>query len=169
MHTPATVSAPNPTDATPSPPPDRPTRSARPATEGGRPMPPRRNDIRNDIRDDNGTTPCLVCACPFTPIRRQRYCTPVCRQSAWRTRLQDSTPPPTVVLAPRAPRRQTTVYQCPECDTRHLAHQWCDDSRRPPLRAHLDTSHRGKVSPPTWRPPGHSPATADTTATPTSP
>lgn len=93
-------------------------------------MPPQRNDIRND----NGTTPCPVCARPFTPIRRQQYCTPACRQSAWRTRRLDNTPPPTIVLAPRTPRRQTTVYQCPECDTRHLGRQWCDDCNRPCVR-----------------------------------
>jgi hypothetical protein len=36
---------------------------------------------RNDIRNDNPAT-CPVCAATFTPIRRQRYCTPACRQAA---------------------------------------------------------------------------------------
>jgi hypothetical protein len=40
---------------------------------------------RNDVRNDNPFT-CPVCATPFTPIRRQRYCTPACRQAAWRAR-----------------------------------------------------------------------------------
>jgi hypothetical protein len=96
-------------------------------------MPPRRNDIRND----NETTTCPVCANPFTPIRRQQYCTPACRQSAWRTRHLDSPSPPTIVLAPRTPRRPATVYQCPECDTRHLGRQWCDDCNRPCVRVDL--------------------------------
>jgi hypothetical protein len=82
-------------------------------------MPPSRNDIRNDISTaDAGpssavTTPCPVCGNPFTPIRRQRYCTPACRQAAWRTR--HPAPTPTVALPPRTRRRDITVYQCPDC------------------------------------------------------
>ena len=51
-------------------------------------MPPSRNDNRNDINSDGHTTtiPCPFCHSAFTPIRRQRYCTPACRQAAWRAR-----------------------------------------------------------------------------------
>lgn len=54
------------------------SRSPRPGP--GPPMPPSRNDIRND----NGarTATCPTCRQSFTPIRRQRYCTPACRQAA---------------------------------------------------------------------------------------
>src|SRR5450755_2892420 len=89
-------------------------------------MPPRRNDIET-------TTPCPTCAAAFTPIRRQRYCTPACRQHAWRTRHLTAQPPP-VQLPPRVPRRDITVYQCPQCDTRHFGRQWCDDCNRPCTR-----------------------------------
>lgn len=92
-------------------------------------MPPRRNDIRNDNQ-----AACPICAAVFTPIRRQQYCSPACRQAAWRTRHPTSTPPPTTMATPRTPRRDTTVYQCPECDTRYFAHQWCEDCNRPCLR-----------------------------------
>jgi hypothetical protein len=85
------------------------------------------------IRNDNQAT-CPVCAAPFTPIRRQKYCSPACRQAAWRTRHPADTPPPTTVPDPRARRRDTTVYQCPECDTRYFSRQWCDDCNRPCLR-----------------------------------
>ena len=123
-------------------------------------MPPSRNDIRNDkqsaaptpaaapttaappprndIRNDNQPTPhCPVCAAPFTPIRRQRYCTPACRQAAWRTRHHDPTPAPVPVLPPATRRRDHTVYQCPTCGTRRLGEQWCPDCTRPAVRLDL--------------------------------
>jgi hypothetical protein len=95
-------------------------------------MPPSRNDMRNDI----GATACPVCTNPFTPIRRQRYCTPACRQAAWRARHPDP-PAPQIVAPPRTARRDITVYQCPECDTRQLGQQWCHDCHRPCTRIDL--------------------------------
>src|SRR5207245_1340917 len=74
------------------------------------PTPPSRND-------NETTTTCPVCGNPFTPIRRQRYCTPACRQQAWRRRHHTPTPEPVIVLPPRTPRRAITVYHCPGCDT----------------------------------------------------
>jgi hypothetical protein len=92
-------------------------------------MPPPRNDIRND---NETTSACLTCAATFTPIRRQRYCSPACRQAAWRARHPN--PPPAVVVPPRTSRRAITVYQCPECNNRSLGHQWCHDCNRPRTR-----------------------------------
>jgi hypothetical protein len=80
------------------------------------------------------STPCPVCATPFTPVRRQRYCSAACRQAAWRARHPAQTTPPPVVVPPRASRRETTVYQCSECDTRYLGEQWCHDCNRPCVR-----------------------------------
>lgn len=94
-------------------------------------MPPSRNDIRND----NEAIACPVCATAFTPIRRQRYCTPACRQAAWRARRP--TPPPSTVVPSRTHRRDNTVYQCPACDTRQLGQQWCHDCQRPCTRVDL--------------------------------
>ena len=94
-------------------------------------MPP----LRNDNRNDNGTTtPCPTCGAAFTPIRRQQYCTPACRQSAWRARRPAPRPPPVTPPAAGTPRRSITVYHCPECDARHLGRQWCDDCNRPCTR-----------------------------------
>jgi hypothetical protein len=90
-----------------------------------RPTRPWRNDNKT-------TTDCPVCGNPFTPIRRQRYCTPACRQAAWRDRHQS--PKPVVALPPRTPRRAITVYHCSGCDTRALGHQWCHDCNRPRTR-----------------------------------
>ncbi len=78
------------------------------------------------------TAPCPVCATVFTPIRRQRYCSPACRQAAWRTRQ----PAPAAtsnpdLIHPKRSRRAITVYACPDCDTRYLADQWCPDCNRP--------------------------------------
>ena len=99
-------------------------------------MPPSRNDTRND---NTGGTPavtatvtCPVCHTGFTPTRRQHYCTPACRQAAWRARHPTSRPATTVPAA--TPRRASTVYQCPVCDTRYLGQQWCHDCHRPCAR-----------------------------------
>lgn len=97
-------------------------------------MPPSRNDIRNGIK---ATATCPNCATAFNPIRRQRYCTPACRQAAWRTRHPDPAPPPSIVVGPGTTRRAITVYECPECGNRYLAQQWCHDCNKPCIR--LDT------------------------------
>lgn len=95
-------------------------------------MPPSRNDIRNDIPTPRTTT-CPTCGQPFTPIRRQRYCTPACRQAAWRARHPATRPTPTTVT-PGTNRRAVTVYQCPRCETRYLGQQWCHDCHTPCAR-----------------------------------
>jgi len=113
-------------------------------------MPPSRNDSRNDnepvspsrndIRNDNTTAraaTCPVCGTVFTPIRRQRYCAPACRQAAWRARRPDPAPQPSIVVGPRTTRRDNTVYQCLACDSRYLGRQWCRDCNKPCTR--LDT------------------------------
>jgi hypothetical protein len=93
-------------------------------------MPPPRND-------NETTTRCPVCRAAFTPIRRQRYCTPACRQAAWRAR---HTPPPStpdIVIPQNISRRDITVYHCSDCDTRTLGQQWCHDCHRPRTRIDL--------------------------------
>lgn len=98
-------------------------------------MPPSRNDIRNDIPTARTAT-CPTCRQPFTPIRRQRYCTPACRQAAWRARHPQPHPVPATVT-PGTGRRAVTVYQCPRCDTRYLGQQWCHDCHTPCTRLDL--------------------------------
>jgi hypothetical protein len=100
-------------------------------------MPPSRNDVRNDVpAATTRTATCPTCQQPFTPIRRQRYCAPACRQAAWRARHPPPLPEPAVV-APVTSRRAVTVYQCPHCDTRYLGQQWCHDFNAPCTRLDL--------------------------------
>ena len=115
-------------------------------------MPPSRNDnetttpprspstnqpTRPWCNDNETTTRCPVCRAPFTPIRRQRYCTPACRQAAWRARHTQPASAPDIVTPQGISRRDITVYHCPECDTRTLAQQWCHDCNRPRTRVDL--------------------------------
>ena len=95
-------------------------------------MPPSRNEFRNDIPAP-GTVTCPACRQPFTSIRRQTYCTPACRQAAWRARHPQPRPAPTTI-APTTDRRAKTVYQCPECDSRYLGQQWYHDCNKPCAR-----------------------------------
>jgi hypothetical protein len=97
-------------------------------------MHPSRDDIRNDNPAPSDTRTCPACHSAFTPIRRQRYCTPACRQAAWRTRHPIPAPKPSTTTAAPTTRRHTTVYQCTECDTRYLGQQWCHDCNKPCIR-----------------------------------
>jgi hypothetical protein len=92
--------------------------------------------LRNDIET---TMACPACSRPFRPVRRQQYCSPACRQAAWRARIATSA----LEAAGRRPlpasrgRKQHTVYACTECDQRHLGQQWCDDCARPCIRIRI--------------------------------
>ena len=66
-------------------------------------------------RDDAGTMTCPVCQRPFTPTGRQRYCGDRCRKTAFRRRHQEQPVP--VTLPAARPRREHTIYQCPDCAT----------------------------------------------------
>lgn len=93
--------------------------------------------------DDNATTSgptsgfhsCPVCATLFQRIRRQRYCSDTCRRIAWRRRHAAQPEPPPIPAA--RPRRDTTIYQCGECETRYLGERWCFDCVRPCRRVGL--------------------------------
>jgi hypothetical protein len=75
------------------------------------------------------TTTCPTCGAGFTPVRRQRFCRPACRQTAYRRAHQPPpTPPPAAEIRPR---KEITIYQCDECEQRYLAEQWCYDCNRP--------------------------------------
>ena len=71
------------------------------------------------VRDDTATAACPVCTTPFTPDRRQRFCSTSCRQTAWR-RTRSAPAEPVVA-------RSNTVYECPHCETRYLGEQRCQD------------------------------------------
>jgi predicted RNA-binding Zn-ribbon protein involved in translation (DUF1610 family) len=76
-------------------------------------------------RDDHGTTPCPVCQRPFAPIGRQTYCSTACRKTAFRRRHQQ--PGPVITIPKIQPRREITVYECPDCGDRLLGEQRCPD------------------------------------------
>jgi len=82
-------------------------------------------------RDDNGTptgsqqpATCPVCTTPFTPVRRQAYCSTICRKTAFRRR-HSTTDRPTIPAGLK--RRDASAYQCPDCGTRQQGQQRCED------------------------------------------
>ncbi len=68
---------------------------------------------------------CPVCQQPSLARGRQRYCSPACKQAAYRHR--HPTPPAPPLAAPARPRAAQTIYQCPDCETRYLNLQRCPD------------------------------------------
>ena len=80
---------------------------------------------RSPSRDDAGTMTCPVCQRPFTPTGRQRYCTSACRKAAFRRRHQ--APPAPITVPAARPRRDHTIYECPDCEQRLLGEQRCPD------------------------------------------
>lgn len=72
---------------------------------------------------------CLACGQQLPSGRSRRFCSPACRQAGYRRRHRPD--PHTLPLLPRHSRLEGTVYQCPECETRYLAEQWCPDCSRP--------------------------------------
>jgi hypothetical protein len=81
--------------------------------------------IADPSRDDPATTRCPACQARFTPTGRQRYCSTPCRKTAFRRRHAKA--PTTVVVPAARPRRQITIYECPDCGQRLLGEQRCDD------------------------------------------
>ena len=57
------------------------------------------------------------------PVARQLYCSTACRKTAFRRRHQQLGPAVTVPAA--RPRREITVYECPDCGDRYLGEQRC--------------------------------------------
>jgi ribosomal protein L32 len=85
--------------------------------------------VRNGWRDGRART-CPLCPAPL-PSARARYCSPACRQRAFRLR-QAPRPNPDEPLLRAALRRQGqlgahTVYECPTCGERVLGQQRCED------------------------------------------
>jgi predicted amidophosphoribosyltransferase len=81
--------------------------------------------LRNESR--NGTTTCPACGQPFPRTGRRRWCSDACRQAAWRRRHPTPATTSPALPPPRQPTRETTIYQCPECQNRYLGQQRCDD------------------------------------------
>jgi len=73
----------------------------------------------------NRVQTCPVCQRTSAARGRQRYCSPACKQAAYRYR--HPTPPPASVTAPAPARAAQTIYQCPDCEARYLNLQRCPD------------------------------------------
>ena len=76
-------------------------------------------------RNGSVTAACSVCGGPLPAGRPRTTCSDSCRQKAWRLRHQPQPPAPPL-LTPR-PRKDHTVYECPECETRLVGSQFCED------------------------------------------
>lgn len=78
-------------------------------------------------------TNCPVCDTALNGRADQRYCSPTCRQTAYRRRTQNPTPQPSATppAARRRSRREHTVYECADCGQRLAGQQWCPDCQRP--------------------------------------
>ena len=88
-----------------------------------------RTDLEVASGDVRVTAPCLACDGPLPAGRARRYCSPACRQDAYRRRHQPTRP--AAELPARGSRRDGTVYTCGKCETRYLGEQWCHDCNRP--------------------------------------
>ena len=73
--------------------------------------------------------PCAACDGPLPAGRARQYCSPACRQDAYRRRHQPARP--AAQLPARRSRRDGTVYTCGSCQSRYLGEQWCHDCNRP--------------------------------------
>jgi hypothetical protein len=74
-------------------------------------------------RDDTGTMTCPVCQRHFIPAGRQTYCDTSCRKTAFRRRHQQ--PLAGIAIPAARPRRDFTIYECPNCDERFHGEQRC--------------------------------------------
>jgi len=69
----------------------------------------------NPVREDAATITCAICGTVFVPQGRQRFCTTLCRQAAWRRRRAAPVEP---VVA-----KAGTVYESGSCGRRFLGAQ----------------------------------------------
>jgi len=79
--------------------------------------------------DVSVTAPCAACDGPLPAGRARQYCSPTCRQDAYRRRHQPARP--AAQLPARRSRRDGTIYTCGSCQSRYLGEQWCHDCNRP--------------------------------------
>jgi hypothetical protein len=83
--------------------------------------------MRSPSRNTTVTACCGACNRPLpTGNASRQWCSDACRQAAWRRRHQNPTPT-TAELPTGRSRRANTIYQCPECETKLLGEQRCED------------------------------------------
>ena len=88
------------------------------------------NDARN-VSDPIPARICLICAESFQSRGRARYCSPACRQRAFRLRrLQDRELARLEAVSAARPRGHLvgrTIYECPRCSSHYLGERRCPD------------------------------------------
>ena len=74
---------------------------------------------------------CPICTDTFPIDGRGIYCTPKCRQRAYRLRHRQADQPALTDVTARLRREQRlvaqTVYECPSCQERFLGERRCDE------------------------------------------
>lgn len=75
-------------------------------------------------------TSCPACGQQLPAGRSRRFCSAACRQAAYRRRRHQPAAPE-VPLPRHRSRLEGTIYQCPQCENRYLAEQWCPDCSTP--------------------------------------
>ena len=86
---------------------------------------PASRDRVSPSRNGTVTASCGVCDAPLPTGRQRLWCSDACRQSAWRRRHTTTVAP--VEMSAARSRREQPVYECPECETRLLGEQRCQD------------------------------------------
>lgn len=76
-------------------------------------------------RHDAVTMTCPLCAQPFAPAGRRRFCSDACRAAAYRRRRNASRP--ALRVPEDRPRRPITVYECDSCAYRAVGEQRCPE------------------------------------------
>jgi hypothetical protein len=77
---------------------------------------------------------CPICSTSLPGRSDRRYCSPACRQTAYRARNSTNDIPPHQPHPPPRPRRAYTIYECSDCGQRLAGNQWCPDCQRPARR-----------------------------------
>ncbi|KJF18785.1 MULTISPECIES: hypothetical protein [Acidithrix] len=71
------------------------------------------------------TPVCHYCGNAITGTKPRIYCSDRCRVNAWKLRNRNKVP---IAKLPKGNKRKDcTVYECPQCETRYLGVQRCDD------------------------------------------
>ncbi len=98
---------------------------------------PVRYGSRYGSRDGSTLSPelpgCPICAAPL-PSTRARYCSPACKQHAYRLRQDPWAPDQVAIVREDLQRRRArithTIYECPSCETRFVGERRCSDCNR---------------------------------------
>ncbi len=80
--------------------------------------------MHNDSQPSAQQHNCRACGRSFTAQGRQIWCSDACRQRGFRLRQR---PPDERTLGFAVLPKTVIVYQCPECETRFIGQQRCDD------------------------------------------